>query len=156
MIDGVKIVPLRQIVDERGILEMADPGRVNARVGEPIVEPGRRAIAEVGARRLVDWREHLQQEEDGADRRQRRGQARPVLHRCHQCTHRDRKHGRQHAAERQDHPPCNRQPTSGLGQDIEELPLLPGAEAGELCAHAGDFIQSVGGSRALGGSCPTD
>ena len=50
---------------------MAHARRPHARLGQPVVEPGRRAVAEVGADRLVDRREHLQQDEDDADDRER-------------------------------------------------------------------------------------
>ena len=42
------------------------PGGVDARLGEPVVEPGREPVAEVRADRLVQGGDHLQQHEDDA------------------------------------------------------------------------------------------
>ena len=63
-----------------GVLEVAHARRTDARLGQPVVEPGRRAVAEVGAHRLVDRREHLQQDEHHADEGERTGQAAAFLH----------------------------------------------------------------------------
>ena len=58
-----------------GILEVAHARRTHARLGQPVVEPRRGAIAEVGADRLMDRREDLEQDEHDADERRaaRRG-----------------------------------------------------------------------------------
>ncbi len=64
-----------EVVGQLRILEVAHAGRAHARVGQPVVEPGGRAIAEVGAHRLVDGIEHLEQDEDDADQRERRSEA---------------------------------------------------------------------------------
>ncbi len=108
---------------------MADAWRVYAGVGEAVIEPCRGPIAEVGAERLVDRGEHLEQDEDDANGRQRRGETRVVLHRCNQHAHGNRKHRRQHAAKSEDRPPGQRERTVGLGQDGEELPLLAGTQS---------------------------
>ena len=67
-----------EVGGERRVLEVAHAGRAHAGVGQPVVEPGGGAVAEVGADRLVDRREHLEQDEDDADERRagRRGRRR--------------------------------------------------------------------------------
>ena len=54
-----------------GIFEVPHARRTHAGLGEPVVEPGGGAIAEVGADRLMNRAEHLQQDEDRAGKRER-------------------------------------------------------------------------------------
>ena len=110
---------------------MTHPGRAHARLGQPVVEPGRRAIAEVGADRLMDRREHLQQHEDHPGEGERAGEAGAALDGRHEHAHGDGEHRRQHAAQHEDDPPHHGQRTVGLRQRREELPLVAGAQPPE-------------------------
>ncbi len=100
------------------------PGGRDARLGQPVVEPGRGAVAEVGADRLMDRREHLEQDEH--DARSTSGPARlcACLHRADEHAHGDGEDRRQHAAQDEDDPPRDGERAVGLRQDAEELPLL--------------------------------
>ena len=61
---------VRSPVEPR-VLEVAHARRADAGGGEPIVEPGREAAAEVGAQGLVQRAQDLQQHEDGTGDRER-------------------------------------------------------------------------------------
>ena len=65
-----------EVAGERRILEVPHARRAHAGLGEPVVEPGGRAVAEVGADRLMNRAEHLKQHEDRAGKRERTGQRR--------------------------------------------------------------------------------
>ena len=43
-----------EVAGELGVFEVAHAGRADAGLGQSVVEPGRGAVAEVGADRLVD------------------------------------------------------------------------------------------------------
>ena len=110
------------------ILEVPHARRADARLGQPVVEPGGGAIAEVGAERLVDRRQHLQQDEDDADKGEGPGRGVAALHGADEHAHRDAERRRQHAARDEHDPPRDREPSIGLRQHGEELPLLPVAQ----------------------------
>ena len=111
---------------------MSHAGRTDARLGEPVVQPGCGAIAEVGADRLMDRREHLEQDEDHADEGERVAKAAAALHGGHEHTHGDRERRRQHAAQDEHDPPRDRQKAVGLRQGAEENPFLA---SGQLSDH---------------------
>ena len=136
-----------QVAGERRVFEMTDAGRTDACFGEAIVEPRRGAIAEVGADRLMDRRQDLEQDEGDADERERLGEASALLHRADQPAHGDREERRQSAASDQDEPPGDRQPRIRARQHGEELPFFSGAKA--LQAHGGSDVPeriTVGGA----------
>src|SRR5439155_5815022 len=95
---------------------------------EPIVEPRRRAIAQIGPDGLVDWSQDLEQNESHADKDQPIGQPITALNGSNEHPHRDRKDRRQHAAQDENNPPCDRQAAIGLRQHGEKLPFIAGAE----------------------------
>ena len=63
-----------EVAGERRILEVPHARRAHAGLGEPVVEPGGGAVAEVGADRLMNRAEHLEQHEDRAGKRERTGE----------------------------------------------------------------------------------
>ena len=95
-----------EVAGELRVLEVAHARRPHAGLGQPVVEPGGDAAAEVGADRLVDRGEHLQQHEDDADEGRA---ARPgVSPRCTAPTSAPmatRERGRQQPAQEEDGPP---------------------------------------------------
>jgi hypothetical protein len=114
-----------QVARELRILEVAHARRAHACVGQSVVEPGRGAIAEIGADGLVHRRHDLEQYEHDADEAQRPGEAIAALDGADEHAHRDAEHGRQHAAQQEQRPPGDRDRTGGFGQDREERPFLP-------------------------------
>ena len=84
---------------------MSHARRTHAGLGQPVVEPRGGPVAEVGADRLVNRREHLEQDEHGADEGERTGEAVAVLHGADEHAHRDGEHRRQHAAQDEHDPP---------------------------------------------------
>ncbi len=90
-----------QVGGKLRVFQMADAGQGDARVGQLVVEPGRGPVAEVRAHRRVQRAEHLQQDEQHADERERSAEAGVALHGRHQDTGRDGEAGRQQAAQRQ-------------------------------------------------------
>ena len=112
-----------QIGCELRVLEVADARLTHAGVGQPVVEPGGSSVAEIGAHRLVNGREHLEQDEHGADEGERAGERVAVLHRADEHTHCDGEHGRQRAAQYENGPPDESEKAIGFRQNAEELPL---------------------------------
>ena len=125
----IEVARHREVGGEPRTLEVPHARRPHAGDGELIVEPGRRPAAEVGAGRLVDRRQHLQQHEHDSDRRQRRRQAAPPLHRAHQRPHRDREQRRQQPAQHEDGPPGRRQRAAGRRQHGREAHVVTRAQA---------------------------
>ena len=78
---------------------MAHAGRADAGGGELVVEPRGGPAAEVGADRLVQRRQDLEQHEHRADQRQRRGERIAALHGADQHAHGDREQRRQQSAQ---------------------------------------------------------
>ena len=64
-----------EVVGERRIFEVAHSRRAHAGLGQPVVQPRGGAVPEIGADRLMDRRQHLEQEKGDADERQRARQA---------------------------------------------------------------------------------
>ena len=106
--------------------------RTHARLGQAVVEPRGGAVAEVGADRLMDRRQHLEQDEDRADQRERTGEPVAALHRADERAHRDGEDGGQHAAQHEHAPPGQRPAAVGLRQDREELPFVAFAQTVHL------------------------
>jgi hypothetical protein len=110
---------------------MAHARRTHACAREPIVEPRRRAIAEVRADRLMQRREHLQQEKDDGDQRERGREAAAALHGRDEDAHGQREHGGQHPAQQNERPPGDRERAIGGWKDGEERPFVPCTQARE-------------------------
>ena len=78
-----------------GVFQVAHAGRPDAGFGQPVVEPGRGAVAEVGADGVVDRIEDLQKHEDAAGERERHRQRVAASHSADQDAHRDGERGGQ-------------------------------------------------------------
>lgn len=129
---GLPLVELArdfQVLGQRRVLEVTDPGWLDAGAGEFVVEPGGDQTAEVCTDGLVDRHQDLQQHERDADSSERPGQPVAVLDRPDQMTHRDSEEGRQQTAHDQQQPPERGQRCAGARQDGEELPLGTAADA---------------------------
>src|SRR4029077_16166906 len=96
----------------------------NARFGQPVIEPGGGAVAEVGANCLVDWREDLEQDEDDADEDKPAGQAVAALYGGNERAHGDSEDRGQHASQHEDDPPYYCEGAIRLGQHRKKLPLV--------------------------------
>ena len=118
------------------------PGGRDARLGEPVVEPGGGAIAEVGADGLVDRRQDLQQDEHDADDGQRAGQRLAALHRADERAHRDRERGRQDPAQQRARP--TRRAASG------RRPSAGRRRTSTRCARAGPAWPQSSGHAQIG------
>ncbi len=103
---------------------MAHARRAHAGLGEPVIEPRGSAVAEVGADRLMNRAEHLQQHEDRAGKRERTRERIAALHRADEHTHGDRERCRQDPSQQQGRPPSGGEARVCLRQDGEELPFL--------------------------------
>jgi len=113
-----------EVAGEGRILEMAHAGRAHASLGEPVVEPGGGAVAEVRAHRLVDRAEHLEQDEHRPCEGERPPEGSAALHRADERAHRDREGRGQDPSEQERGPPGDGQGGVRLRQDGEELPFL--------------------------------
>ena len=102
---------------------MAHAGRTDARERQPIVKPRRRPAAEIRADGMMDRREDLEQHERRSDGTQRQAQARAALHGGDEHAHRHRERHRQQAARDDQHPPGQRQPAIGAGQNGGKRPV---------------------------------
>ena len=109
---------------------MPHPRRADARFGQPVVEPGGGAVAEVGADRLVDRREDLEQDEDDADEgeRARRGARRAATAATSTPMAMAKTAGSTPRRTSTTHHTIARDAV-GLRQHGEELPLVAGAQA---------------------------
>ena len=114
----------REILRELRILEVAHARRIDTGAREPVVEPGRRAAAEVGADCLMERSEDLQEHEHDTDEREREREGIVPLDRADERAHRDREHRREGAAQSEDRPPQNGEPAIGPHQDAGQLPLV--------------------------------
>ena len=94
-----------EVAGERRILEVPHARRAHAGFGEPVVEPGGGAVAEVGADRLMNRAEHLKQHEDRAGERERAGERIAALDGADEHAHRDRERRRQDASQQEADPP---------------------------------------------------
>ena len=152
----VKIARDRQIVGELRVLEVTHARRAHARVGQPVVEPGGGAIAEVRADRLVDRSQHLEQHENDAAERDRAREAVTPLHRADERAHGDRKRRGQRTSQHEDDPPDNREGAVGLRQHAEKLPLVTLTQATEQWSPlTGSWAGSVPSSKAHRGPANT-
>jgi len=106
------------------IFEVPHASRSDASLGKPIVEPRGGAVAEIGADRLMDRCEHLEQDKHGANQRKRPGKAPSALDCAHEAAHGDGEHRRQHASQDKCDPPGHRETVISLRQDSEELPFI--------------------------------
>ncbi len=66
---------------------MSDAWGAHAGLGQAVIEPRGGAIAEVGAHRLVDRVQHLQQHKNRAGKGQRPGQSMSLLYGADQHAH---------------------------------------------------------------------
>ena len=114
---------------------MSDAWRTDARFRQAIVEPRGRAIAEVGAHRLVNRAEHLKQHEYDPHERERGREGLAALHATYEHAHRDGKHGGQRAAQDENHPPRPAEAASRSRQHREELPFRARIETTEHAHH---------------------
>ena len=103
---------------------MSHAGWAHASLGQPIVEPRGRAVAETGTKGLMNRAEHLKEHEDRAGKRERTDERIAVLHGTDQHAHRDGKCRRQDSSEQEGRPPGGGQAGVSLRQDTEELPFL--------------------------------
>ena len=77
---------------------MTHARRADAGFGEPVVKPGGGTVAQVGADGLVNRAEHLEQNECGANQRERPRKAASALDGADEDAHGDGQHGGQHAS----------------------------------------------------------
>jgi hypothetical protein len=70
----VKIAGYGQVSGQGGIFEVADAWRPDTGFSQPVVQPCRGAVAEVGTERLMNGAEDLQQDKDAAGKCQRLGE----------------------------------------------------------------------------------
>jgi len=120
----VEIARDGEVAGERRILEVPHAGRAHAGFGEPVVEPGRGAVAKVGANRLMNRAQHLKQHEDGAGEGQRTGEGLATLHGGDEHAHGDGEGRREGASEQEGRPPGGGKAGVRFRQDGEELPFL--------------------------------
>ncbi len=135
----VKIAGHGEVTGQRRIFQMPDSWRAHAGLGQAVIEPCGGAVAEVGAHRLVNWVQHLEQHKNRAGKSQRPGERMALLHGADEHAHGNGKRRRQHPAQQQDGPPRRGETRVRLGQDGEELPFLAGTQSFEhdrIVAHA--------------------
>ncbi len=113
-----------EVAREGRILEMSHAGRAHAGLGEPVVEPGRGAVAEVRAHRLVDRAEHLEQDEHRPCEGERPPQRIATLHGADEHAHRDREGRGQDPSQQEGGPPGDGEGGVRLRQDGEEFPFV--------------------------------
>ncbi len=90
----VEVAGYGEIAGELWILEVPYARRANASLREPVIQPRRSAVAEIGADRCVNWREHLKQHEHQPNKRKRASETGSVLDCIDQHAHRDRERRR--------------------------------------------------------------
>jgi hypothetical protein len=109
---------------------VTDAWRADAAADQRLVQPGRDLVAEVLADDVLDRPDHLHRHEEHADDGEWRGQRPSRLHGADGRAHGNGKCRRQRAAEDQERPPDQCEHGICPGQDSEEPPLLPVAQAG--------------------------
>ena len=77
---------------------MTHARRAYASFRKPVIEPCCRAVSQVGAHRLMNRAEHLQQSKNCADKGQRTRKGSAALHRPHKDPHRNGKRRGKHAS----------------------------------------------------------
>ena len=132
-----------------GILEVAHARRADARVGQPVVEPRRGAVAEIRADRLMDRGQHLKEDEDDADEDERHREAPAVVDRADEHAGGDREHRGQRAAQEEHEPPAPGEDRVRFGQDREELPFLALTQSSKHLASASGCGPRAGRELAL-------
>ena len=120
----VEITRHREVGGELRVFEMSHPRRTDAGVCQVIVQPRRGPVAEVGAHGLMDWRQHLEQDEESADQCQRPDEAVASLHRAHEHAHGNGEYRGQQPAQQENDPPRQCEWSVGLRQGAEEPPLV--------------------------------
>lgn len=88
---------------------MSHSRRTHAGIRQAVVEPGRRAVTEISTHRLLNRREHLQQNKEDAHKDEAGEQRITMFDRRYEDAHRDGKDGRQHAPQHNDQPPHDRE-----------------------------------------------
>ena len=121
----VEVARDREVGGKGGIFQVCHTRRAGACPCQAVVEKRRGAVAEVVADRRLNWRQHLQQDEGGADEAQWTDQALTALDGADEDAHRNGEQGRQDAMKQDDGPPRQREPAVGPRQGREELPFLP-------------------------------
>ncbi len=91
------------------VLQVTHAEWSDAGFGESVVQPGRGAIAEVGAYGLVDRVEDAPQHEDAAHEDERQGEVVAAVDGADQAAHGYRENSWQGAAQNQDQPPRSSQ-----------------------------------------------
>ena len=136
----IEIARHAEIAGELRIFEMAHTGRAQARGSEAIVEPCRSSVAEIRAGCLMHRRKNLQQHENRAGERERKGEAGSVFHGRHQRAHGDREQRGQRSAKDQQRPPEDRKRTIGARKNAGEFPQFVRAPAADDTFHAGHSV----------------
>ena len=103
---------------------MTHAGRANAGFGEPVVEPSCRAVAQIGAQRLMNRAEYLKEDENCTDKGERTTEGIAVLYCTDQNTHGNGESRRQRASKQQGKKPREGKARGSLGQDAEEFPFF--------------------------------
>ena len=80
------------------ILEMTQPGRAYASLRKSVIEPCGCAVSQIGAHRLMDWVNNLEEDENCADQRKRTREKGAVLHCADKHPHRYGESRRQHTS----------------------------------------------------------
>ena len=109
---------------ELRVFKVGHARRADASFSEPVVEPRGGTVAEVGADRLVDWVEHLEQKENGANQRERAGQTACALDRGNEDAHGNGEHRGQQAPQDERDPPRHGEAGVSLRQNAKELPFV--------------------------------
>lgn len=137
----VEVAGDRQVAGELGVFQVAHPRRADACLGQSVVQPGGRAVAQVGAQCLVNRREDLEQDEDDAHESKPLSEALAALDTGNQHSHGDGEDCGQHASKHQHNPPQDSLRCGCFRQHSEELPLVPCAQTlqhGQPSSTAGD------------------
>ncbi len=129
---AVELASHGEIGRERGILQVRDARRPDTGFCKPVIEPRRGTVSQIGAERLMNGAQHLQQYENGAGQGERAGQRTSLLHSANQHTHGNREQSRQHSAQQESRPPARCENRVRLRQDAEELPFVA---LGYNCEH---------------------
>ena len=103
--------------------------------------PGGRAVAQIGAQRLMNRTEYLKEDENCTDKGERTREGMAVLHCTDENTHGNGESRRQRAPEQQGKPPREGKAWGCFRQDAEEFPLLA---FGQTLPHSRILPQKAG------------
>ncbi len=142
----IEIAGHGQVAGKRRVFQMPNSGWAHAGLRQPVIQPGGGTIADIGAQRLVDGAEHLEQDKDGAGKGERAGQRVAVLDRAHQHTHGNGEGGREDAAQQQHRPPGSGQRRGGVEERGKELPFLARCEPREHADFSGNCSRANHGA----------